>query len=94
MYAKGEPKKSFTTSDFQLFAQFYGMKENERYAVNTAMPSEAPRYAYSQQAIDDIASQIKQDPEGVIDSLRKRLRTQNANEAPRERPQEQGNSKP
>lgn len=72
----GEAKKpKFTKSDFQLFIQVYGMKGNERYSVNTSMAGEQPRYAYSQQAIDDILSIIRQDPAHVIDRLKAEAKT-------------------
>lgn len=34
------------------------------------MKGEQPRYAYSQQAIDDIYELIKQNPDGIIEDLR------------------------
>ena len=51
------------------------MKHDERYAHNTSMENEQPRYAYSQQAIDDILSIIRQDPMSVIDRLKKEVKT-------------------
>ena len=75
LFVGGEPKKSFTTSDFQLFVKAYDMKHGERYAHNTSMENEQPRYAYSQQAIDDILSIIRQDPMSVIDRLKKEVKT-------------------
>ena len=71
----GEPKPKFTTSDFQLFVKVYDMKRNERYAHNTSMENEQPRYAYSQQTVDDILSIIRQDPSHVIDRLKSEART-------------------
>ena len=66
----GEPKAKFTSNDFQLFIKVYNMKHDERYAHNTSMDNEQARYAYSQQAVDDILSIIRQDPSCVIDRLK------------------------
>lgn len=71
----GEPKEKFTTSDFQLFVKAYDMKRDERYAHNTSMENEQPRYAYSQQTVDDILSIIRQDPVRVIDRLKSETKT-------------------
>ena len=46
------------------------MKHDERYAHNTSMDNEQARYAYSQQAVDDILSIIRQEPSCVIDRLK------------------------
>ncbi len=51
------------------------MKHDERYARNTSMENEQPRYAYSQQTVDDILSIIRQDPEHVIDRLKSEVKT-------------------
>ena len=66
----GKSKPRFTSTDFQLFIKAYDMKHDERYAHNTSMENEQPRYAYSQQAVDDILSIIRQDPSRVIDRLK------------------------
>ncbi len=68
--ANGAPKQCFTTNDFRLFTQAYGWKQNERYSINTSMEGEQARYAYSQQAIDDIVAIIRQAPDRVIDRLK------------------------
>lgn len=73
LYAGGEPKDSFTTSDFQLFTKMYDMKSDQRYSTNTSMPGEAPRYSYSQQTIDDIVSMLRAEPHTVLDSLKKKV---------------------
>ena len=73
LMANGEPKAKITSNDFRLFVAAYGMKEDERYSIDTAMPGESPRYAYSQQCIDDIYAQIRKDPTEIIRSLKTRL---------------------
>ena len=67
---RGEPKASFTSNDFQLFVALYGMKDDRRYSINTAMEGEQPWYAYSQQAVDDILSILRKDPEHVLDRVK------------------------
>lgn len=91
LFAGGEPKSKFTKNDFQLFAKVYDMKHDERYAHNTSMENEQPRYAYSQQAVDDILSIIRQDPSHVIDRLKSEAKTERSSSD--SRPQEQGDSK-
>ncbi|WP_322153307.1 DUF3644 domain-containing protein [Paratractidigestivibacter sp.] len=68
--ANGVEKARFTSSDFQLFIQVYDWKHDERYSINTSMEGEQARYAYSQQAIDDIVAIIRQEPDLVIDRLK------------------------
>lgn len=70
---RDEPKASFTTTDFQLFVSLYDMKSNRRYSINTAMEGEQPRYAYSQQTIDDILTILKKDPENALDRAKKEV---------------------
>lgn len=47
-----------------------GMKDDPRFSINTSIKGEQPRYAYSQQTIDDIYELIKQNPDGIIEDLR------------------------
>ena len=62
--------QEFNSWVFNLFIKMYGMKDNPRYSINTSMKGEQPRYAYSQQAIDDIYELVKQNPDGIIEDLR------------------------
>lgn len=54
----------------QLFVALYGMKDDRRYSINTAMEGEQPWYAYSLQAVDDILSILRKDPEHVLDRVK------------------------
>ena len=54
----------------QLFVALYGMKDDRRYSINTAMEGEQPWYAYPQQAVDDILSILRKDPEHVLDRVK------------------------
>lgn len=70
----GEPKSAFTSADFQMFVSLYQMKEDERYSTNTAMRGEQPRYAYSQQVVDDICQILRADPDGALDAAKRKVR--------------------
>lgn len=62
--------QEFNSWVFNLFIKMYGMKDDPRFSINTSMKGEQPRYAYSQQTIDDIYELIKQNPDGIIEDLR------------------------
>ncbi len=70
---RGSAKESFTTYDFQLFVSLYDMKHDDRYATDTSMEGEQPRYAYSQQAIDDIYAILKRDPSHALDRAKEEV---------------------
>lgn len=74
LLAVGSPKDKFTSNDFQLFVKVYDVKHDERYAHNTSMENEQPRYAYSRQTVEDILSIIRQDPSSVIDRLKSEVK--------------------
>lgn len=62
--------QEFNSWVFNLFIKMYGMKDDPRFSINTSMKGEQPRYAYSQQTIDDIYELIKQNSDGIIEDLR------------------------
>lgn len=63
----------FNQYHFQLFCNYYGLKENERFCyINTIGSS--PTYSYSIQTIDFIVDEIKKDPENIIDNIKNRLK--------------------
>lgn len=62
--------RPFNMYMLNLFASYYSMKGDPRYAYDASMEGESPSYIYSQQAVDLIWEKIKEDPSGVIDRLR------------------------
>lgn len=93
IYYAGKKKSKFSTSDFQLFDKYYGIKGNPLYSYNTSLNSENPYYAYSQQTIEFIFNILRKDPEGTLDSLKKKTSRKDKKRANDGRPQEHGNSK-
>lgn len=70
--SNGELRKShFTSHDFQLFAKFYDVKTNPKYCYYYKLGN---RYGYSTQLVDFLVSEIKKDPEHIIQSLKINLK--------------------
>lgn len=68
----GELQKGrFTSHDFQLFAKFYDVKTNSKYCYYYKLGN---RYGYSTQLVDFLVSEIKKDPENIIQSLKTNLK--------------------
>lgn len=60
----------FNKYHFNLFVKTYGLKENPKFCYIHKQYSQ-PSYTYSMQAIDFIVSEIKKDPEHIIENLKK-----------------------
>lgn len=58
---------------FNLFCKYYSIKENEQFCYVTKTFSQ-PQYSYSQQAIDFILSEIKKDPEHIVQNLKEKVK--------------------
>ena len=68
LMAKGE-KKSFTSNDWRLFVSFYGIKSRPELAYEHEIASSS-QFSYSMRVVDFIMERIKDDPTGIIDSLK------------------------
>ena len=66
---------TFNKYHFGLFVSYYGLKTNEKFCFVHTVPSDA--YTYSQQAIDFIYAEIKKDPKGILDKLKKSTKKAN-----------------
>lgn len=55
---------------FNLFNQVYGIKENEKYCYIHKQNSQ-PSYSYSIHAIDLITGEIENDPDNIVEKLKK-----------------------
>lgn len=64
-------KKSFNGYVLSQFIAYYNMKQNERYSYAHKIGN-LIEYTYSQQASEFIVNQIKQDPTGIIEKIKKR----------------------
>ena len=64
----GEPK-AFNATHFNLFCQYYAIKDNEKLCYTYKVSSQ-PQYSYSLQTIDFIVDEIKKDPEHIIQNLK------------------------
>ncbi|MCI1934740.1 MAG: DUF3644 domain-containing protein [Atopobiaceae bacterium] len=71
---RAKSKDAFNMYHFGLFTSFYSMKNDNRYSYNAAFKGETPSFIYSQQAVDLIWEKIKEDPKGIIDSLKKKVK--------------------
>ena len=68
-----EKKHTFNSFHFSLFVKFYNLKENNKYCYKYTR-NKQPNYTYSNQALDLIYTEIKKDPENIIQSLKKSLK--------------------
>lgn len=65
-----DDRRSFTTNDLRLFIKFYNVKEHQEYAYAHIIGNSSPQYSYSLKLIDFILSEIKKNPEKVIENLK------------------------
>ncbi len=70
---KSEININFNSYVFNLFCKYYAIKENKKLCYVTKTFSQ-PQYSYSQQAIDFIVSEIKKDPEHIVQNLKEKLK--------------------
>lgn len=66
-------KNIFNMYHFNLFTSFYGLKGDIKYCYAYDVQSQ-PSYSYSQATIDLIFSEIKKDPENIIQNLKNRIK--------------------
>lgn len=72
LMADGE-QKAFTTNDWKLFLNFYGIKDEKKYSYKHVI-GKSPSYTYSMNVVDFILETIEKNPSGVIDGLKKSLK--------------------
>ena len=70
--ANGEPKE-FTGNDWKLFLNFYDIKSNKELAYKQEVGQNGS-YTYSMKTVDFIVERIRENPSGVIDSLKQALK--------------------
>lgn len=58
---------------FQLFVDYYGIKNNPRLCYVYKIPTQ-PQYSYSMQLIELIVGEIKKKPATILDTLKARLK--------------------
>ncbi|TPR12248.1 DUF3644 domain-containing protein [Apilactobacillus timberlakei] len=61
----------FNQNDFQLFANFYGIKTNKTFTYKSEATN---RYTYSIKVVDFIFDEIKKNPSNIISHLKKGIR--------------------
>lgn len=81
LMANGEPK-AFTTNDWKLFLNFYDLRSKREFAYKHQI-GDSSRYTYSMRAVDFIVDQIKEDPSGIIDGLKKEHEKRKMRDDPR-----------
>lgn len=64
---------TFNQYTFQLFVAYYGLKGNEKFCFTYNTNSQT-LYSYSRQAIDLIVTEIKKDPENIIQNLKNSIK--------------------
>lgn len=62
---------SINNSNFQDFCKTFGIKDNQKLCYTDKLYLQ-PRYSYSQQAIDFIVEQIKNDPYNILENIHTR----------------------
>lgn len=70
--ANGE-SKHFTSNDWRLFMRFYSLQDDPMYAYLHEMGGKDRRYTYSERTISMIVENIRSNPEGIIDDLKKKV---------------------
>lgn len=70
---KGQPIEVFNFYHFNLFCNYYSIKENEKWCFIYKANS-SPSYSYSMQAIEFIIEEIKKDPKNILDKLKEKLK--------------------
>ncbi|MDD7390976.1 MAG: DUF3644 domain-containing protein [Lachnospiraceae bacterium] len=68
-----DKKIQFNQYHFQLFVNYFGLKENEKMCFIYQVSSQ-PQYSYSQQAIDFIFDEIKKSPKTIIGDLKEKMK--------------------
>lgn len=68
-----ETETTFNQYHFQLFVNYFGLKENEKMCFIYQVSSQ-PQYSYSQQAIDFIFDEIKKAPGTIIGDLKEKIK--------------------
>ena len=63
----------FNQYHFQLFTNYFGIKENDRFCFIYEVSTQ-PQYSYSQQAIDFIFNEIKKAPDTIIGDLKDKIK--------------------
>lgn len=63
----------FNQYHFQLFTNYFGIKENDRFCFVYEVSTQ-PQYSYSQQAIDFIFNEIKKAPDTIIGDLKDKIK--------------------
>lgn len=72
--SKGEGKEhTFNTYHFGLFTEFYNLKTNTTYCYEFNVHSH-PTFTYSQSTLDLIYSEIKKDPEHIVQNLKSNIK--------------------
>lgn len=71
-YEEGK-EHTFNRYHFGLFAEFYNLKNDPKYCYVYDLHKQ-PQYSYSQAALDLIYSEIKKDPEKIIQKLKNELK--------------------
>ena len=56
--------------------KFYGYKEDERYGYKHEVGPRTEFYTYSIRTVDSIVANIRENPEGIIDDLKRARKTQ------------------
>lgn len=66
-------KKTFNKFHFNLFVDYFDMKNNEKWCyIHKQFQNKT--YTYSNQAIDFIIGEIKNDPENILNNMKKKLK--------------------
>jgi hypothetical protein len=63
----------FNKYHFDLFCKYYNIKGNEKFCYTNTI-YEKPTYSYSYQAIDFIANEIRNDPDGIVQTIKQLLK--------------------
>ena len=68
----GVTRHKSNKSDLNLFMNFYSLKDNETYTYMHKTDGHTPTYSYSPKIVDFVVENIKKDPTGIIEALKRK----------------------
>lgn len=77
----GGRSKAFTTNDWKLFLSFYDLKSKSQYAYRHEVANTVT-YTYSTQVVDFIIEEIRRNPSGIIDGLKRETKKKKSEATP------------
>lgn len=74
-------EKRFTTNDWTLISKFYGMKDEQKYTYKHKL-GKSETCTYSMRTVDFVMELISENPDGLIDALKREMKLRKAEQTP------------